>query len=118
MVGRRLGNCESMHLSIFGLYNKKESEFVQNIHCIGDRANKVVLDIYERLLTKSGYSVTTESETRRPRIEHAQIMTLDDLQRTGNLGGTLSHNLLINTLVTYLCCIFLPVIASVQPTHA
>ncbi|KAK7688493.1 hypothetical protein QCA50_008031 [Cerrena zonata] len=67
-----------------------------NIHCIGDRANKVVLDIYERLLTNTSSSVSSESEKRRPRIEHAQIMRLEDLERTGQLG----------------------VIASVQPTHA
>ena len=60
----------------------------QNIHCIGDRANKAVLDIYENLLTKSGSSITSESDKRRPRIEHAQIMGLEDLERTGKLGGT------------------------------
>ncbi|KAF8064078.1 amidohydrolase family-domain-containing protein [Lyophyllum atratum] len=66
--------------------------FQVNIHCIGDRANHVVLDIFEDILSGHGGNVTEW----RPRIEHAQIMTLDDLQRTGKLG----------------------VLASVQPTHA
>ncbi|CAE6419130.1 unnamed protein product, partial [Rhizoctonia solani] len=61
-----------------------------NTHCIGDRANKIVLDAYEEVLKGS-----TDTD-RRLRIEHAQILTLDDLKRMGRLG----------------------VIASVQPTHA
>jgi len=63
-----------------------------NIHCIGDRANKIALDIFQEVL-RSGTGNATE---RRPRIEHAQIMQLSDLERTGKLG----------------------VITSVQPTHA
>ncbi|KAL4063973.1 amidohydrolase family-domain-containing protein [Scleroderma yunnanense] len=61
-----------------------------NIHCIGDRGNHIVLDIFEDVF--SGSNITEF----RPRIEHAQIMTLDDLERVGRLG----------------------VIPSVQPTHA
>ncbi|KAH8112103.1 amidohydrolase family-domain-containing protein [Phellopilus nigrolimitatus] len=64
--------------------------FQVNIHCIGDWANNVVLDIFEDLLR--GANVTD----RRPRIEHAQIMVPADLERIGRLG----------------------VIPSVQPTHA
>ncbi|TFK48313.1 hypothetical protein OE88DRAFT_1635135 [Heliocybe sulcata] len=63
-----------------------------NIHCIGDRANKIVLDIFEEVL-RDGRGNATE---RRPRIEHAQIMQMSDLERTGKLG----------------------VMTSVQPTHA
>ncbi|KAF8553612.1 hypothetical protein OG21DRAFT_1477264 [Imleria badia] len=70
-----------------------------NIHCIGDRANHVVLDIFEDILSNSEFGSATE---RRPRIEHAQIMTLDDLERAGRLQGTEVH----------------AVIPSVQPTHA
>ncbi|CAE6462601.1 unnamed protein product [Rhizoctonia solani] len=62
----------------------------QNTHCIGDRANKIVLDAYEEALKSS-----TDTD-RRLRIEHAQILTQEDLKRMGRLG----------------------VIASVQPTHA
>ncbi|KAI0688514.1 amidohydrolase family-domain-containing protein [Cytidiella melzeri] len=71
-----------------------------NIHCIGDRANKVVLDVFESVLTeesiKTGEDVRSIAARRRPRIEHAQIMREEDLQRAGRLG----------------------VITSVQPTHA
>ena len=59
----------------------------QNIHCIGDRANHVILDIFEDILEgKSGKSKVNLSE-RRPRIEHAQILSLTDLERIGRLGG-------------------------------
>ncbi|KIN96284.1 hypothetical protein M404DRAFT_16921 [Pisolithus tinctorius Marx 270] len=61
-----------------------------NVHCIGDRANRVVLDIFEDVFAGANMSEV------RPRIEHAQIMTLEDLERVGRLG----------------------VIPSVQPTHA
>ncbi|KIY48515.1 amidohydrolase 3 [Fistulina hepatica ATCC 64428] len=63
-----------------------------NIHCIGDFANHLVLDIFENVLLRPDASVYKW----RPRIEHAQIMTANDLERVGRLG----------------------VIASVQPTHA
>jgi len=63
-----------------------------NIHCIGDRANKAVLDAFEELLGND----TSQARVRRPRIEHAQIMRLQDIERLGRLG----------------------VLASVQPTHA
>uniref|UniRef100_A0A8H7XPQ0 Amidohydrolase 3 domain-containing protein n=1 Tax=Psilocybe cubensis TaxID=181762 RepID=A0A8H7XPQ0_PSICU len=63
-----------------------------NIHCIGDRANHEVLNIFEDILEKRGGNVTEW----RPRIEHAQIFTPGDLKRMKQLG----------------------VIASVQPTHA
>ncbi|KAF8130389.1 amidohydrolase family-domain-containing protein [Boletus edulis] len=53
-----------------------------NIHCIGDRANHIVLDIFEDILSHSEHGSAAK---RRPRIEHAQIMTLDDLERAGRL---------------------------------
>lgn len=58
----------------------------QNIHCIGDRANKAVLDVFESLLQGNA----SAARVRRPRIEHAQIMRPADLQRAGRLGGALS----------------------------
>ncbi|CAE6479302.1 unnamed protein product [Rhizoctonia solani] len=61
-----------------------------NTHCIGDRTNKIVLDAYEEVLKDS------PDTDRRLRIEHAQILTQNDLKRMGQLG----------------------IIASVQPTHA
>lgn len=59
-------------------------------HAIGDRANRIVLDTYARVLGDDARS------DHRWRIEHAQIVALDDIPRFAQLG----------------------VIASMQPTHA
>jgi predicted amidohydrolase YtcJ len=59
-------------------------------HAIGDRANQVVLDAYEDILTHA------PDADLRLRIEHAQVLTSEDVGRFGQLG----------------------IIASVQPTHA
>ncbi|KIM26511.1 hypothetical protein M408DRAFT_180844 [Serendipita vermifera MAFF 305830] len=61
-----------------------------NTHCIGDRSNGILLDIFEDALRGRDVQVL------RPRIEHAQIFRPDDLKRVGELG----------------------LIASVQPKHA
>ena len=58
-------------------------------HAIGDRANHLVLDAYQKALESK------DASNIRPRIEHAQILSLDDLPRFGSLG----------------------VIASMQPLH-
>ena len=58
-------------------------------HAIGDKANRVVLDVYEAVLGTTGAE-------NRPRIEHAQVLHPDDIPRFGQLS----------------------IIASVQPTHA
>ncbi len=58
-------------------------------HAIGDRANRMVLDIYERVFGIDGGKA-------RPRVEHAQVISFEDLPRFGKLG----------------------IIASMQPTHA
>ncbi len=61
------------------------------VHAIGDRANRIVLDAYERL------SVALPNlRTLRPRIEHAQVVAPKDWERFPQLG----------------------VIPSMQPTHA
>ncbi len=51
-----------------------------NTHAIGDRANRVVLDIYERTFGDEGPG------DRRWRIEHAQHVHPDDVQRFADLG--------------------------------
>ncbi|KAJ7251771.1 amidohydrolase family-domain-containing protein [Mycena haematopus] len=61
-----------------------------NVHAIGDRANGIVLDIFEASL--KGINISAS----RPRLEHAQIINQADRERLGKLG----------------------VIASIQPTHA
>lgn len=59
-------------------------------HAIGDRGNRIVLDTYANALGDAAAS------DHRWRIEHAQIVSLDDIPRFRTLG----------------------VIASMQPTHA
>ncbi|KAK0463225.1 amidohydrolase family-domain-containing protein [Desarmillaria tabescens] len=67
-----------------------------NIHCIGDKANNVVLDVLEDVILERNGSRKADITKWRPRIEHSQILTLNDIERVGRLG----------------------VIPSVQPTHA
>ena len=61
-----------------------------NVHAIGDAGNRIVLDAFETQLTAQ------QRERLRPRIEHAQVVGLEDVPRFAQLG----------------------VIASIQPTHA
>ena len=63
------------------------------VHAIGDRGNRIVLDAMERAAAASRPPVALP--TRRFRIEHAQVLSLDDIPRFASLG----------------------VIASMQPTH-
>ncbi|MBN2246586.1 MAG: amidohydrolase [Candidatus Aminicenantes bacterium] len=60
------------------------------VHAIGDRANHIILDIMEKVITTNG------QRDRRWRIEHTQHIIPDDIIRMGRLG----------------------IIASVQPYHA
>jgi predicted amidohydrolase YtcJ len=62
-------------------------------HAIGDRANREVLDAYERATRIVG--IPPARMNYRFRIEHAQLLNLDDIPRFAELG----------------------VIASMQPTH-
>lgn len=84
----------------------------QAVHCIGDRANKVMLDIYQGILTQTEGNVSEW----RPRIEHAQIFAPNDLKRIGELGGWyLLYSMILQARLKV--CVS-SVIASVQPTHA
>jgi hypothetical protein len=60
------------------------------IHAIGDRANNLLLDIFEKVMRQNG------ARDRRWRIEHAQHLRPGDIGRFGTMG----------------------LIASVQPYHA
>lgn len=60
------------------------------VHAIGDRANAIILDLYQKVFEQNG------PRDRRWRVEHAQHLRPEDLARFGQLG----------------------VIASVQPYHA
>lgn len=57
-----------------------------NVHCIGDQANRIILDAFESF----------DGDLLRSRIEHAQIISPDDIPRFKNIG----------------------IIPSMQPTHA
>lgn len=88
---------------------------LQNIHCIGDRANHIVLDAIEAAVEKYGPA------DRRIRIEHTQILTQADLERAVRLGGqfiSLAANALC--FFQHLTSIMWRtlVIGSFQPTHA
>lgn len=61
------------------------------IHAIGDKANSIILDMYEDVVRANGGA----PEKRRFRIEHAQHLRKDDIKRFSSLG----------------------VVASVQPYH-
>ena len=61
-----------------------------NTHAIGDRGAQAVLDAYAAAMDSTG------ATDGRHRVEHAQVMTLDDIERMAALG----------------------LVASVQPTHA
>ena len=54
--------------------------FQVNTHAIGDAANKIVLDSYENLIAQTG------SRDLRHRVEHAQVLTFDDILRFAELG--------------------------------
>jgi predicted amidohydrolase YtcJ len=58
-------------------------------HAIGDRANRLALDVFATVRTANG------TRDRRDRVEHAQVVALADLGRFASLG----------------------VIASMQPSH-
>jgi predicted amidohydrolase YtcJ len=64
-------------------------------HAIGDRANRVILDLYERAL-KSVAPAQRKIREPRWRVEHAQILSAQDIPRFAKLG----------------------VIPSMQPSHA
>ncbi|MEX0965902.1 MAG: amidohydrolase [Bacteroidia bacterium] len=66
----------------------KELGFQMNTHAIGDRANKLILDIYGDALG--------EGNDRRWRIEHCQVISVEDFPKFGKFN----------------------IIPSVQPTHA
>jgi predicted amidohydrolase YtcJ len=51
------------------------SDYQANTHCIGDSANRLILDIYGKLLK--------DKNERRWRIEHAQIVSKTDVPKFG-----------------------------------
>jgi predicted amidohydrolase YtcJ len=68
---------------------RDKAGFQLNFHAIGDRANRVALDVFEAVAKANG------PRDRRDRIEHAQVVAPEDLPRFAKLK----------------------VIASMQPSH-
>jgi hypothetical protein len=58
-----------------------ERGFQVAIHAIGDRGNREVLDIYERL------AAAHPGADLRPRVEHAQVLAPQDVARFAKLGA-------------------------------
>jgi predicted amidohydrolase YtcJ len=68
---------------------RDKAGFQLNFHAIGDRANRVALDVFEAVAKANG------PRDRRDRVEHAQVIAPEDLPRFAQLK----------------------VIASMQPSH-
>jgi len=68
---------------------RDKAGFQLAFHAIGDRANRVALDVFESVVRVNG------ARDRRDRIEHAQVVAPEDIKRFGTLH----------------------VIASMQPSH-
>ncbi|KAJ3111557.1 hypothetical protein HK100_002647 [Physocladia obscura] len=66
-----------------------------NVHCIGDRANRIVLNAFEKVADKALGGRGWMRELRN-RIEHSQIININDISRFKELG----------------------ILPSIQPTHA
>lgn len=66
------------------------------MHAIGDRANNIILNAFEKALEGANVSAL------RPRIEHAQMMTKEDMVRLGKLGGT-CNNIVVRRCTKLVC---------------
>ena len=66
--------------------------FNMRIHCIGDGANRLAINAYEKALKATG----TDGKKARFALEHCQVLTAEDVPRLAKLG----------------------IIASMQPLHA
>lgn len=65
--------------------------FQVNTHAIGDAANRLVVDVYERLLQERGEA---DNKQLRYRIEHAQILVrpLPRVESLADADGRLQHS--------------------------
>jgi len=66
--------------------------FNMRVHCIGDAANRIAINAYERALQATGI----DGRQARFALEHAQVLTAHDIPRLAKLG----------------------IVASMQPLHA
>ena len=58
---------------------RDKAGFQLAFHAIGDKANRIALDVFEAVLRVNGL------RDRRDRIEHAQVIALEDIPRVGSL---------------------------------
>jgi predicted amidohydrolase YtcJ len=84
-TGFLLLSANELEKSLTAIYN---SDFQANTHCIGDSANRLILNIYGKLLKGKN--------DRRWRIEHSQVVSAEDVPKFGKYS----------------------VIPSIQATHA
>ena len=76
---------------IYAMMDKAMQKGYQiNVHAIGDAGNRQILDGYQKLVP------ATHSAGQRHRMEHAQVVALDDIKRFKSIG----------------------IVPSMQPTHA
>lgn len=71
-TGFLLLSAAELERSLTEIYN---SDYQANTHCIGDSANRLILDIYGKLLK--------DKNDRRWRIEHAQVVDSQDVPKFG-----------------------------------
>jgi hypothetical protein len=71
-TGFLLLSAKELERSLTDIYN---SDYQANTHCIGDSANRLILDIYGKLLK--------DKNERRWRIEHAQVVSKVDVPKFG-----------------------------------
>jgi predicted amidohydrolase YtcJ len=60
-----------------------ENGFQLSAHAIGDGANRQYIDVFEKVIDDLGYE--PKGHDLRPRIEHFQIVNVDDIKRTIDL---------------------------------
>ncbi|MBA4852588.1 amidohydrolase [Emticicia sp. BO119] len=84
-TGFLLLSAAELERSLTAIYN---SDFQANTHCIGDSANRLILNLYGKLLKGKN--------ARRWRIEHCQVVSKEDVPKFGRYS----------------------VIPSIQATHA
>ncbi len=76
-----IGNYRSTDEEMYELVKLAyDNGYQTGCHAIGDGANHQILDAYERVMEEN------PQEDPRLRIEHFQILTLDDIQRAIDLG--------------------------------
>lgn len=78
VYGQRIQTLEDILRISTDAYN---TGFQVCTHCIGDRANNEILDLYEIIIESD-----STKENPRFRIEHAQHIAKEDISRFGSLG--------------------------------